>query len=152
MALKKGHKDFVVIVSGLTAQREKHILAVLPDRKKETVKAFLKTLPPRQHRSIRQVCIDMNEGYCNAVLETLPEAQVVVDRFHVAKARKTEMKRLKKTLPEVRVCTIERGDVGFPKTLGSANRRTASDVIAAVSVCSDIERRVCATGNADRYF
>ena len=108
IALKKGHKDFVVIVSGLTAQREKYILAVLPDRKKETVKAFLKTLPSRQHRSIRQVCIDMNEGYCNAVLETLPKAQVVVDRFHVAKhyrdcadkARKTEMKRLKKTLPE----------------------------------------------------
>jgi len=108
IALKKGHKDFVVIVSGLTAQREKYILAVLPDRKKETVKAFLKTLPPQQCQSIRQVCIDMNEGYRNAVLETLPMAQVVVDRFHVAKhyrdcadtARKTEMKRLKKTLPE----------------------------------------------------
>ncbi|WP_404360887.1 transposase [Methylotuvimicrobium sp. KM1] len=73
IALKKGHKDFVVILSGLTAQREKYILAVLPDRKKETVKAFLKTLPPRQCQSIRHVCIDMNEGYCNAVLETLPE-------------------------------------------------------------------------------
>ncbi|WP_431064815.1 transposase [Methylotuvimicrobium sp.] len=85
IALNKGHKDFVVIVSGLTAQREKYILAVLPDRKKETVKAFLKTLPPRQCQSIRQVCIDMNEGYSNAVLETLPKAQVVVDRFHVAK-------------------------------------------------------------------
>jgi transposase len=108
IALKKGHKDFVVIVSGLTAQREKHILAVLPDRKKETVKAFLKTLPSQQCQSIRHVCIDMNEGYCNAVLETLPKAQVVVDRFHVAKhyrdcadkARKAEMKRLKQTLPE----------------------------------------------------
>jgi transposase len=108
IALKKGHKDFVVIVSGLTAQGQKFILAVLPDRKKETVKTFLQALPPRQYNSIRRVCIDMNEGYCNAAQETLPNAQVVVDRFHVAKqyrdcadqARKAEMKRLKQTLPE----------------------------------------------------
>src|SRR5690606_17613681 len=85
IALKKGHKDFVVIVSGLTAQGQKFILAVLPDRKKETVKTFLQALPPRHYHSIRRVCIDMNEGYCNAAQETLPNAQVVVDRFHVAK-------------------------------------------------------------------
>lgn len=108
IALKKGHKDFVVIVSGLTAQGDKYILAVLPDRKKETVKSFLETVPAHQHESVSQVCIDMNEGYRNAVQETWPHAQIVVDRFHVAKhyrdcadkARKAEMKRLKKTLPE----------------------------------------------------
>lgn len=108
IALKKGHKDFVVIVSGVTAQHEKCILAVLPDRKKETVKSFLETIPLQQRAHVRQVCIDMNEGYRNAVQETLTHVQVVVDRFHVAKhyrdcadkARKDEMKRLKKNLPE----------------------------------------------------
>ena len=106
IALKKGHQDFVVIISGLTVSREKFIVAVLPDRKKETVKAFLQTLPPEQQASLRQVCIDMNEGYCNAVQETLPAAEIVVDRFHVAKhysecadkARKREMKQLKAEL------------------------------------------------------
>jgi len=106
IALKKGHQDFVVIISGLSAQREKHILAVLPDRKKETVKTFLQTLPPAQCAGLKRVCIDMNEGYRNAVYEALPAVQVVVDRFHVAKhyrecadkARKAEMKRLKSTL------------------------------------------------------
>lgn len=108
IALKKGHKDFVVIVSGVAAQGEKCILAVLPDRKKETVKSFLETIPLCQRESVIQVCIDMNEGYRNAVQEALPHVQVVVDRFHVAKhyrdcadhARKAEMKHLKKTLPE----------------------------------------------------
>lgn len=108
IALKKGHKDFVVIVSGVTVQRDKCILAVLPDRKKETVKSFLETIPLQQRAHVRQVCIDMNEGYRNAVQETLTHVQVVVDRFHVAKhyrdcadkARKDEMKRLKKNLPE----------------------------------------------------
>ena len=46
IALKNGYKDFVVIVSGLTSQPEKYILAVLPYPKKETVKAFLRMLPP----------------------------------------------------------------------------------------------------------
>lgn len=108
IALKKGHKDFVVIVSGITAQHEKCILAVLPDRKKETVKTFLETIPLHLRESVSQVCIDMNEGYRNAVQETLPQVQVVVDRFHVAKhyrdcadkARTAEMKRLKKTVSE----------------------------------------------------
>lgn len=108
IALKKGHKDFVVIISGVTVKREKFILAVLPDRKKETVKSFLETLPPDQREQVRQVCIDMNEGYRNAVQETLPNVPIVVDRFHVAKhyrdcadkARKAEMKRLKTTLSE----------------------------------------------------
>jgi transposase len=43
--LKKEHKDFVFIVSAMNEQGEKHILAVLPDRKKDTVKAFLATIP-----------------------------------------------------------------------------------------------------------
>jgi len=50
----------------------------------------------------------MYEGYSNAVYEALPGVTVVVDRFHVAKnyrgcadkARKQEMKLLKKTLSD----------------------------------------------------
>ena len=106
IALKKGHKDFVVIISAINEQGEKHILAVLPDRKKDTVKAFLATIPAPQRATIQRVCVDMYEGYSNAVYETLPGVAVVVDRFHVAKnyrgcadkARKQEMQALKKTL------------------------------------------------------
>jgi transposase len=106
IALKKGHKDFVVIVSAINEQGEKHILAVLPDRKKDTVKAFLAAIPEKNKTTIQRVCVDMYEGYSNAVYETLPGVAVVVDRFHVAKnyrgcadkARQKEMKVLKETL------------------------------------------------------
>ena len=108
IALKKGHKDFVVIVSAINEQGEKHILAVLPDRKKDTVKAFLAAIPAANKATIQRVCVDMYEGYSNAVYETLPGVAVVVDRFHVAKnyrgcadkARKQEMHVLKKTLSD----------------------------------------------------
>jgi transposase len=108
IALKKGHKDFVVIVSAINEQGEKHILAVLPDRKKDTVNAFLAAIPVLQKATIQRVCVDMYEGYSNAVYEALPGVAVIVDRFHVAKnyrgcadkARKQEMRALKKTLSD----------------------------------------------------
>jgi transposase len=108
IALKKGHKDFVVIVSAINEQGEKHILAVLPDRKKDTVKAFLAAIPVLQKATIQRVCVDMYEGYSNAVYEALSGVVVIVDRFHVAKnyrgcadkARKQEMRALKKTLSD----------------------------------------------------
>jgi transposase len=71
IALKKGHKDFVVIASAINEQGEKHRLAVLADRKKDTVKAFLSAIPSQQKATIKRVCVDRYEGYSNAVYETL---------------------------------------------------------------------------------
>lgn len=108
IALRKGHKDFVTMVYALDEQGHKHILAVLEDRKKETIKAFLEHIPTPQKATIKRVCVDMYDGFSYAVTEALPDAIVVVDRFHVAKnyracadeARKEEMRRLKASLPE----------------------------------------------------
>jgi transposase len=115
IALKKGHKNFVVIVSAINEQGEKHILAVLPDRKKDTVKAFLEAIPETNKTTIQRVCVDMYEGYSNAVYETLPGVAVVVDRFHVTKnyrscadkARKKEMKVLKETLSDEKYAELK---------------------------------------------
>lgn len=81
---------------------------MLPDQKKDTVKAFLATIPEPQKATIQRVCVDMYEGYSNAVYETLSGVEVIVDRFHVAKnyrscadkARKQAMQTLKKTLSD----------------------------------------------------
>jgi transposase len=103
IALKKGHKNFVVIVSTRINDSVK-ILAVLPDRKKETVKRFLQQMPEPIKKSVVTVCCDMYDGYINAVKEIFGrKVKVVIDRFHVAKhyrsgldtLRKHELKRLK---------------------------------------------------------
>jgi transposase len=108
IALKKGHKDFVVIVSTRVEDKVK-ILAVLSDRKKETVKAFLETIPQRLKETVTTVCSDMYDGYINAAKEVFGnKIKVVIDRFHIAKnyrscldtLRKQELKRLKKELNE----------------------------------------------------
>lgn len=108
IALKKGHRDFVVIVTGKTTSGEVKVLAVLPDRKKQTVKTFLEAMPRRVKRTIRTVCTDMYEGFILAVKEVLGKAQVIIDRYHVAKLyragadrlRTQELRRLKQELPK----------------------------------------------------
>lgn len=108
IALKKGHKDFVVIVS-TRVNDTVQILAVLPDRKKATIKAFLESIPQNIKETVKTVCSDMYDGYINAVKEVFgAKVKVVIDRFHVAKSyrscidslRKQELKRLKKELNE----------------------------------------------------
>lgn len=106
IALLKGHRNFVVIV---TAKRNGRIslLGVLPNREKDTVVEFLRSIPERLKKTIRTACTDMYAGYTEAVKEELPQARLVIDRFHVARAyrdcldevRKVELRRLKKELP-----------------------------------------------------
>ena len=106
ISLKKGHKDFVTIVSAYIGGRVQ-LLAVLTDRKKETVKEFLETIPEELKKTVKSVCSDMYDGFINAAKEvfgSLPK--IVVDRFHVAKLyrkgldtlRIKELKRLKEEL------------------------------------------------------
>ncbi len=85
IALQKGHRDFVVIVTVRQAEGRIRVLAVLPDRKKETVKGFLGGVAARLKSRIASVCTEMYDRFINAVKEETPQATVVADRFPVAK-------------------------------------------------------------------
>src|SRR5712691_5251611 len=68
LSLKKGHKDFVTIVT-MRVGNTTRILAVLKDRKKETVKTFFSRIPTRVRKTVRAVCSDMYDGFINAAKE-----------------------------------------------------------------------------------
>jgi transposase len=108
IALKKGHRDFVAIVSGYS-EGQLFILGVLKDREKSTVKAFFQGMPARLRQQVKVVCVDLYEGFINASKEVFSnKVNITADRFHVAKLyrkkvdnlRVKEMKRLKGELPE----------------------------------------------------
>jgi len=107
ISLKKGHKDFVAIVTGRSGDKIM-ILAVLKDREKQTVKKFLLSIPKRLRKQVKAICSDMYDGFINAAKEVFGNKIIVVDRFHVAKLyrngldelRKKELKRLKHELSE----------------------------------------------------
>jgi transposase len=108
MALKKGHRDFVAVLTAKTASGRLHVLAILPDRLKATLVDWLQAVPQEHRERIQTVCTDMWEGYVTAVQEVLPAATLVIDRCHVARhyrgsvdrLRKQELRRLCSTLPE----------------------------------------------------
>jgi transposase len=114
IALKRGHRDFVTLVTVPLAGGGVEIVAVLADRKKETVAAFLRTIPEPLRRTIERACTDMYEGFVRAIEEELPWVEIVIDRFHVARAyrdcadtvRKKELKRLKRVLPKAEYAEI----------------------------------------------
>jgi len=108
ISIKKGHKDFVAVISS-RVNGKTIVLAVLPDRKKQTVKKFLENIPERLKCTVTKVCTDMYDGYINAAQEIFGnKIPVVADRFHVARLyrkpldtlRKKELKRLKLELSE----------------------------------------------------
>jgi transposase len=103
---KKGHKDFLTIVSVKSKKEELSVIAVLPDRQKETVKSFLESIPAELKKTVKSVCTDMYDGFVYAATEVFGQQAVVIDRYHVAKLyrkpldtlRIQEMKRFKKEL------------------------------------------------------
>ena len=105
-SVKKGHKNFFTIIS-TQINTKPVVLAVLKDRKKDTVREFFSSIPNRLRKTVRVVCSDLYDGYINAAKEVFnKKVRVTADRFHVARIyrgcldtlRKQELRRLKKKL------------------------------------------------------
>jgi transposase len=108
ISLKKGHKDFVTIITG-RVNKKTFILGVLADRTKATVKLFLSRIPHKLRTTIQAVCSDMYDGFIYAAKEVFgAKIKIIIDRFHVAKLyrkgldtlRKQELRRLQHELSE----------------------------------------------------
>ena len=106
ISLKKGHKDFVVIIS-VYIEGALRLIGVLENREKSTVKKFFLSIPSKLRKTVKVVCSDLYIGFINAAKEVFgKKVKVVADRFHVAKLyrsgldelRKKEMRRLKNEL------------------------------------------------------
>jgi transposase len=106
IALKRGHRDYVTLVTGRLRDGEIMILGVLPGHEKAEVIEFLRLIPLRIAQTVQTVCCDLWEAYTEVARQELPSARIVADRFHVAthyrhaadEVRKQELHRLKKEL------------------------------------------------------
>ena len=113
--MKKGYQDFVSIISVRDKAGQLSVIGVLPDRKKDTVKSFLESIPKALRQSVETVCCDMYDGFVQAATEVFGSQTVVIDRYHVAKLyrapldklRIKEMKRLKDELPSEEYAKLE---------------------------------------------
>jgi len=130
IALKKGHRDYVTLVTGRMRDGEIVILGVLPGHEKAEVVEFLRSIPLRILQRVQSVCCDLWEAYTEAVREEIPSARIVIDRFHVVKhyrdaadqVRKQELLRLKKALPKEQYQKLNGSFRAFRKNAKDLNK------------------------------
>jgi len=63
----------------------KRVVEVLENRLKESLDKYFDDMPQEMRFKIKQVSIDMWSPYYDSVMENLPRAEIVIDRFHVMK-------------------------------------------------------------------
>lgn len=108
IALLKGHREFVAVITAQLDTGEVRVLALLPDRLKRTVADWLGRMPDQRRAAITTVCTDLWEGYISAAQEVLPQATIVADRFHVARLyRECADKLRKETVRKLRASKDE---------------------------------------------
>jgi transposase len=96
----KGH-DYVSVMTDIDGGR---VLEVSPGRTQESADSLWKTLSDEQKEQVEAVAVDMWAAFINSAEEHVPEADIVHDRFHIAKhlneavdqVRRAEHKSLKK--------------------------------------------------------
>lgn len=86
-------RDMITTIGNITNHTLK---GVLKSHRKDELKKILKSFSPKVKSLIKEVVIDMSDLYKKAVEETLPNAQIVADHFHVIQdaTRRLEQTRL----------------------------------------------------------
>ncbi|OIQ77101.1 transposase [mine drainage metagenome] len=74
------------------------IVELLPNRNKETVARYLHQLDGKD--CIQYVAMDMWAPYRDACIAVIPQAQIVIDKFHVVRMANDAMERARKSLRE----------------------------------------------------
>lgn len=80
----------------ITNIEAKTLIEILPDRRKPTIVAFLRSLEHPER--ITHVAMDMWRAYREAVQEVLPRAIIVVDKYHVARMGNEALERYRRSL------------------------------------------------------
>lgn len=72
------------------------VVEFLTDRKKQTIVRYLSNLEHRDQ--IEVACMDMWQPYREAVRQCLPDAIIVIDKFHAVKMANEAIERVRKTV------------------------------------------------------
>lgn len=88
IALRKGHKDFVVVLSDLDSHK---LIGMAPSRRQADIKPVLLSWGTEVLSNIAEVSIDLSGNFRGLVRRLMPGAEIVADRFHVMKLVNDEL-------------------------------------------------------------
>lgn len=106
ISLKKGHGNFIVVISAYI-NNQLRVIGLLDDRTKSAVKNFFISIPKRLRLTVTAICSDLYTGFIGASKAVFGKHVLIcADRFHVARLyrdgletlRKREFKRLRREL------------------------------------------------------
>jgi transposase len=80
-SFRKKH-DYITVLTDVDGSR---VLDVAPERTQAAAEAVLQPLTVEQRQEVRAVAADMLLAYASAVAQQLPNAELVHEKFHVAK-------------------------------------------------------------------
>jgi transposase len=83
------------------------VVEILPNRNKDTIIHFLYNLKDKEQ--IRYVAMDMWAPYRDACIAVIPDAQIIIDKFHVLKMANEAVERVRKGLRERLTIKEKRG-------------------------------------------
>ena len=93
VSFRKGHK-YITVVYDLNRSC---VVWVGQGKKRSTIdKFFNEMLSDYQKKRIQWACCDMSETFIGAILKHCPNAKLVLDRFHIAKALSEAMDKVRK--------------------------------------------------------
>ncbi|WP_013334870.1 ISL3 family transposase [Gloeothece verrucosa] len=95
IALVKGHGNYCAVLIDLEQGK---LIGMLPSRKQEDLKQYLKKWGKEILEEIEAVSIDLWKSYKTLIQELMPQAEIIADRFHVMKAINTELDMKRKTI------------------------------------------------------
>lgn len=106
ITIHKGHGSYRLVIS---APELGLVLDILTDRNKETLEAWFDQRGDEWCAQVEVCCADMWDAYHTAARAKLPNAKIVVDRFHVmknlndavTKARRTIQKQADEAIKEI---------------------------------------------------
>ena len=94
IALVKGKGSYCAVLIDLD---KSELIAILPGRTQSDIKSTLLKWGESILNQIEEVSIDLWKSYKSLIIELIPNAQVVADRFHVMKQINQELDRERKT-------------------------------------------------------
>ncbi len=92
IALRKGQKDFVVVLVDLDRNA---LIGMAPSRKQVDIQKVLDDWGSEVLNQIVEVSIDLSGNYRGLVQKRMPNAQIVADRFHVMQLINQELNTLR---------------------------------------------------------
>lgn len=93
IAKRKGHKDFVTVVSDL---EQGELIEVVNSHAQEEIIETLMEQPLEVREMVEEVSVDMWGGFPKVIEKVFPNAKIVVDRFHVMKAVNENLNKVRK--------------------------------------------------------